>query len=142
MNTFSAELFGDIVQQVITFFKICVEETKVNIYGESDGSGKIFLPGVEITSLIERETLDADDTEFGPSKIQIVKFIFRHVSLDLLKLFPEPGDHVMWNDKIFEIHDVNSYENIYGGQSEKPIGIICSSHYSRLSRASMIIRNY
>ncbi len=43
---------GDIIQTTIILYKMEADQTKTNLYGETDGStGKMFYPGVEITAL-------------------------------------------------------------------------------------------
>jgi len=46
INSINAELMGDIIETLVTVFKIAASETKVNLYGESAPSeGKTFYPG-------------------------------------------------------------------------------------------------
>lgn len=36
MDSFNAELMGDIIQTIVSLYKIAPDETKTNIYGETD----------------------------------------------------------------------------------------------------------
>jgi len=50
INSINAELMGDIIETLVTVFKIAASETKVNMYGESAPSeGKTFYPGIDIS---------------------------------------------------------------------------------------------
>jgi len=56
INSINAELMGDIIETLVTVFKIAASETKVNMYGESAPSeGKTFYPGIDISCLIEKD---------------------------------------------------------------------------------------
>ena len=44
----NTQLSGDILQTEVFIYKICPEQTVINIYGESSPqNGKMFWPGVE-----------------------------------------------------------------------------------------------
>ena len=46
------ELVDDFIQTALVLFKININETKVNIYGES--TNKSWYPGVEVFGLIDK----------------------------------------------------------------------------------------
>jgi len=67
INSINAELMGDIIETLVTVFKIAASETKVNLYGESAPSeGKTFYPGIDISCLIDRGDISGEDEGFGP----------------------------------------------------------------------------
>jgi len=58
INSINAELMGDIIETLVTVFKIAASETKVNLYGESAPSeGKTFYPGIDWVDKIPRVTV-------------------------------------------------------------------------------------
>jgi hypothetical protein len=142
LNSFNAELMGDIIQTEVTIYKVCVDETKVNVYGESDpNTGITFYPGVEITSLIERADINTEYNEFGPDRKQDVVFKFRENMLKVINLFPEIGDIIMFNERYHEIDNVVQ-EQFLGGISDKSHSIICNTHYSKLSKLNLVNRQF
>lgn len=140
INSFSAELMGDIIQTEITFYKIDAENTKINIYGEtSTSNGKCFYPGLNITALIDRAEISTDTDDFGPNRKQNVVFKFREKLLRSVNLFPQTGDLILFNDRYHEIDNVIQ-EQFLGGIDDKSFSIIVNTHYSRLSKADVVIR--
>lgn len=140
INSFNAELMGDIIQTQVFLFKVCTEQTKINVYGESDPSGgKVFYPGVECTCLIDRADIDTNYDEFGPDRNQTVVFKFREDNLKLINVYPEVGDIISFNNRYHEIDNVVQ-EQFLGGQADKSLSIICNTHYSRLSKLSLVER--
>jgi hypothetical protein len=140
INSVNAELMGDIIQTEVFIFKICADQTVINVYGESDPqTGKIFYPGVECTCLIDRADIDSNYDEFGPDRNQTVVFKFRENNLQLVNLYPEVGDIIEFNKRYHEIDNVVQ-EQFLGGQPEKSHSIIVNTHYARLSKLSLVKR--
>lgn len=140
INSFNGELMGDIIQTLVVIHKLAPGETKVNIYGESDAStGKVFYPGVPITSLISRDVIETPADEWGTDRLQIVKFSFRENMLKSVNLYPETGDIIVFNERYHEIDNIEQ-EQFLGGIDDKSLSIICDTHYSRLSKLSIFER--
>ena len=136
----NAELMGDIIQTQVWIYKMAASEMKTNIYGESSPeSGKFYYSGVEMTALIDRADIDTTFDEFGSDRNQAVVFKFREDNLKLVNIFPENGDIVKFNERYHEIDNVVQ-EQFLGGQAEKSLSIIVNTHYSRLSKLSMVER--
>jgi len=141
VNSLNRELMGDIVENLITIFKIAPNETKTNIYGETSAeSGKWYLPGIQISSLTERPEMTAEYDDFGPSRNQNHVFKMREKMLQMLNFYPEIGDIIFWNDRYYEIDNVVQ-EQLLGGVSEKSHSIICNAHYTKITSLNVIQRN-
>lgn len=140
INSFNGELMGDIVQTEIILYKMAVDQTVVNIYGESDPkTGKMFYPGVEVTCLIDRADINTNYDEFGPDRDQTVVFKFRENMLKLVNIFPEVGDIIKFNERFHEVDNVVQ-EQFLGGIEDKSFSIIVNTHYSRLSKLNFVER--
>ena len=140
IQSFNAELMGDIIQTEVNIFKMCAAQTKTNVYGESSPeTGKMYYPGVECTCLIDRADIDTSFDEFGPDRNQAVVFKFREDNLKLVNVYPEVGDVVEFNKRYHEIDNVVQ-EQFLGGQPDKSLSIIVNTHYSRLSKLSLVER--
>jgi len=136
----NAELSGDVIQTQVFIYKMCAEQTKTNIYGESDpNSGKLFYPGVECTCWIDRADITTDYDQFGPDRNQTVVFKFREDNLKLINIYPEVGDIVEFNKRYHECDNVVQ-EQFLGGIADKSLSIIVNTHYSRLSKLSLVER--
>jgi len=140
IQSFNAELLGDIIQTEVNIFKMCAEQTKINVYGESDpNSGKQFYPGVECTCLIDKADVNAKFDEFGADRDQTVVFKFREDNLKLINIYPEIGDIIEFNHQYFEI-DNPVQQQFLGGIPDKSLSIIVSTHWTRLSKISLVNR--
>lgn len=140
INSLNGELMGDIIQTEVIIYKISVDSTKINVYGEADpNTGVSFYPGVEITCLIEKSDITTEYSEFGPDRKQDVVFKFRENMLKLVNLFPEVGDIIKFNDRFHEIDNVVQ-EQFLGGIDSKSHSIICNTHYSKLSKLNFVSR--
>lgn len=141
INSWNAELMGDIAENLITIFKIAPNETKTNIYGETSAdTGKWYLPGIQISTLVERSDMEAEYDDFGPNRRQDHIFKMREKMLRDLNFYPEIGDMIFWNDRYYEIDNVVQ-EQLLGGQSEKSHSIICNTHYTKITSLNIAQRN-
>lgn len=141
VNQFNAELMRNVIETYVICFKIAVNETKSNIYGEANTEGKLFYSGVELTSIIDRGDITTDDEGFGPDRDQTVVFKFRELSLKDANFYPEVGDLILFNDRYHEVDNVVQ-EQLLGGQSNKSHSIICNTHYSKLSKINLVNRQF
>lgn len=140
INSISAELMGDMIQNLVLMYKSVPDATVINIYGEAKPeSGKMFYPGIEMTSLIERADIGTEQDDFGPTRKQDVVFKFREKMLIQVNFFPEVGDIIEFNARYHEIDNVVQ-EQFLGGVPEKSFSIICNTHYSRLSKLNLMER--
>lgn len=140
VNSFNSELMGDVIQTTIILYKMAADQTKTNLYGESDpATGKMFYPGVEVTALIDRADIDTSYDEFGPDRNQAVVFKFRENMLKLVNIFPEIGDIIRFNERFHEINNVVQ-EQFLGGIEDKSHSVIVNTIYSRLSKLNFVER--
>jgi hypothetical protein len=142
INSFNGELLGDIIQTTVIIFKVAVNETKVNVYGEADpNTGITFHPGIKVSSLIDRAEISTEYNNFGPSRKQDVIFKFRENVLKEVNLFPQVGDIILFNERYHEIDNVVQ-EQFLGGIEQKSHSIICNTHYSKLSKINLVNRQF
>jgi hypothetical protein len=140
VNSVNAELLRDVIETLVTCFKVAIGETTTNVYGESSSAtGISFYPGVELTALIERNDPSSDDENFGPDRDQTVIFKLRENSCRDASYFPEIGDIIVFNDKFHEVDNVVR-EQLLGGQPGKSHSFILNTHYSRISKLNIISR--
>jgi len=132
------ELIGDlregkdgIINQQVVLYKISVQDTMTNLYGEASG-GKRFKPGVKFACLIDAADFDYNNDEFGPDEQQTADFhILRQTLIDL-NLVPELGDIIEWNWAHFEINSVNENQLI-GGIQNNNWSVSLTTHRIRYS---------
>ena len=100
-KSFAREVVDDVIQNTIVLFKINMNETKVNIYGES--LNKTWYPGVQVYALIDKAPESARYEGFGADTDQNVTFKLDRWMLEEKGIYPEIGDIINWNEGYFEI---------------------------------------
>ena len=111
-KSIARELVDDVVQNTIVLFKINMNETKVNIYGEA--LNKTWYPGVEVFALINKEPETARYEGFGLDTDQNITFKLDRWMLEEKGIYPEVGDIIHWNEGYFEIDNTNEVQMVGG----------------------------
>ena len=141
LHSINSELYGDIIECVVQLFKIAINETPMNIYGESSPeSGKSFYNGIDMTCMVEPEEISSDNAErFGPDRSQNIAFKFRERDCIKTNFYPEIGDLVFYNERYYEIDNVVQ-EQFLLGHPDRSWSIIVNTHYTRLSKLNLVER--
>ena len=136
------ELIGDlqsgkdgIINQQVVLYKVSVQDTKTNMYGES-ASGKRWKDGIKFACLVDAEDFDYNNDEFGPDEQQNATFNILRQTLQDLSLVPEIGDVFEWNWAYFEINSVNENQLI-GGIQENNWAVTCNAYRVRFSNLNI-----
>jgi hypothetical protein len=140
------ELLQDIIEQEIGFYKLALNETVANIYGEA--LEKTYYNPVKLNCLITRgdQIISVDD--FGPDLNRQASFAFLRDDLVDINLVPEVGDIVLWHENYYEVDTVrenqlfvgkdDSYSlTEYGSKFGESISIICDGHLTRVDRVGI-----
>jgi len=150
------ELMHNIISQQCVLYKYDIEETKVNIYGESS-TDKYYHPPILLYCLI-----DIPDQLYSVNDINIDYTwnpTFRFLRDDLLSVsaenpnganvVPEVGDIIMFQEAYYEVDTIDQSNFFVGKDPDYPftddngnnpletdldrfgynVGIICSTHY-------------
>lgn len=137
LGSINGELMGDIMEVLVDIFKVSPRDTVTNIYGEtSSETGKIYLPAIRLSTIVDRPEMTAIADDFGPDRNQNHVFKFRESVCRDLNYYPTIGDIVFWNDRYYELDNVVQ-EQLLGGQTEKSWSIICNAHYTKLSKLNI-----
>jgi hypothetical protein len=126
----SRELVDAVIETAVVLYKLVIEDSKTNLYGES--LNKTYYQGVETTAVIERESSSSEYEGFGADKSQNVEFRFNRFTLEDTGFYPEIGDIIFHNDGYFEIDNVRE-DQLIGGQVSNKFSIICSTFMTRRS---------
>lgn len=135
----SRELLEDIISQQIGYYKIVLNSTPVNVYGES--MEKTFLGPVLLNCLIERNDYQSIVNQFGQDYKRDVSFRFLKDHLRDANIVPEVGDVIMYNELFYEIDAVNENQLILGKDNDyaysegleefgNSYSIICIAHFT------------
>ena len=139
-------LLRDIIQQEAAYYKISLEDTQANIYGEA--TEKTFLPPVLLNCLVTRGDQNMTADEFGGDLSRENSFAFLRDDLVDASLVPEVGDIIMWQEDYYEVDNVTENELFWGkdpaynfGRSSDygtSISIICRAHLTRADKLGIL----
>jgi hypothetical protein len=126
----SRELVDAVVTTAVVLYKLIIEDSKTNLYGES--LSKTYYQGVETNAMIQRDDAQANYEGFGADTAQTVQFRFNKFTLEDKGFYPEVGDIIFHNNGYFEVDNVTE-EQLIGGRVDEKFSIICSTFMSRRS---------
>jgi hypothetical protein len=121
------ELLNNIVEQKVGYYKIVLDRTPINLYGES--TKKTYNNPVLLNCLIERGDTAPLTNEFGMDITRNMKFRFLRddlAGIDLstelspdgkgfnYNIYPEVGDVILWNNDYYEVNNVNENQLVVG----------------------------
>ena len=146
------ELLWDIITQQCVYYKLQLEETKVNIYGEASGA-KFYNPPVILNALIAREDQSQPVSDLGVDFNWNIEFRFFRDDLVDANLVPEVGDIIMYNEGYYEVDGTNANQYFSGKNPDYPnepnplnpgldnfgtsVSIICNTHYVPADRVQI-----
>ncbi len=118
------ELVDEVIQNTIVLFKVNLNDTKTNLYGES--LDKTWHPGVELYALIDKGDQDATYEGFGASTYQTIEFKLDRWMLEEKNIYPQIGDIIYFNGSYFEIDTTNEIQFV-GGQTYNNFSVVCTA---------------
>ena len=141
IHKFNVELINDIIDTEVAVYKLSLEDTKTNIYNESDK--KVYYSPIKITALVDYQPQTYEGTEFGQDYQQAANFAFIREYLKEVDIFVEVGDVIEYNGDFWEVDSIQENQ-FFGGKNpdysfatEKwghNVSIIANTHLTRRSR--------
>ena len=135
----SRELVGDkqrnkdgLINQECVVYKPSLQESSVNMYGESAGGKRVYKNGVEMKALIQADDFDFNQEEFGPDANQNATFSFLRQSFIDASMVLEIGDLIDWNYGYFEVGSINENQLI-GGMFNQNYSVVATAFLIRKS---------
>ena len=104
---------GDIITQQCAFYKYNLEQTTVNIYGESV-DGKYFRDPVLFNALIARQDQEYPESDLGVDFKWGIEFRFLRQDLKDANVVPEIGDVILYQEGYYEVTNINSNQYFLG----------------------------
>ena len=131
MINIGRELLHDIIEQEILYHKISLEDTDVNLYGES--LSKSYWTAVKLSCLITRGDQVINIEEFGPDLGREASFAFIRQDLEDKSVVPEVGDIVEWHNDFYEVDTVRENQLVLGSDNSYNLGSSTSGFGRSLS---------
>ena len=136
----NTELLHRIIEQQVGYYKVKLDDTPSNMYGEAQN--KTFIGPVLIKCLLERGDTTSNTDNFGVDTSRNLTVRFFRKDLVDQNVIPEIGDVVLWNEDYYEVDNVNENQLVVGkdpsyaysdtvdtfGESHS---IIINCHYTR-----------
>jgi hypothetical protein len=119
-KSLNRELISNIIEQKVGYYKINLNETSSNIYGES--LNKSYGTPVLIDCFVEHSPQE-NSNEI--SIITVKRNIVVSFLIDILKeaeIFTQRGDILIWNDDYYEVEGLIQNQFIYGKNSDYNYG--------------------
>ena len=141
------ELLSDVMEQEILYYKISLNDTSANIYGEA--LEKSYLPAVKLNCRIDTQQGQTVDDDFGSDYTKLVDYYFLRDQLVDGNVVPEVGDIIMWHDNYYEVDTVieNQFfvgkDNNYQLESrndkfDASISLLCKTHMTRADKVGIV----
>ena len=134
----NSELINGIIDTEIEFFKLIVERSASNIYGESEA--KSFYNSILIPCLITKETKTANMDDYGHTYTRTAQFAISRDILERATFYPEVGDIIFWHNEYYELDNVDANQYFVGKNPETwpnganhgySVSVICDAHATR-----------
>ena len=132
INAMNEELIDEIVGQSVDVYKISIENTEENIYGES--ATKYYDVGFRVNCLLLYNEPTVTQNDFGADLTGDIEMYFQRENLSSgsLNFYPEISDIVDWNDQYWEINSIVEPQLVAGHPNYKH-SIIAKAHRAKLS---------
>ncbi len=138
LASINSELLNAIIDTEIEFFKLVVETSNSNIYGESDS--KSYYDSILLPCLITKETKNAVMDDYGHSYTRTAQFALSRDLLEKASIFPEVGDIIFWDNEYYEIDNIDANQYFRGTNPETwpngdthgySVSVLCDTHATR-----------
>jgi hypothetical protein len=106
------ELINNIIQQSVGYYKINLDKTSSNLYGES--LTKTYNNPILVNCLIERNAQAWTETEFGADVTREINVRFLRDILVDINLVPQVGDVVLWQENYYELSGIVENQFVVG----------------------------
>ena len=132
IDSMNEELIDDVLGQFVDIYKVEIESTNVNVYGES--STKYYNIGFRVNCMIRLTSFCGIKNGLVADIDSSIDMFFQRNNLasGSLNFFPEVGDIVNWNEHFWEINSVTEPQLIGGHQGFRH-NVVANAHRSRLS---------
>jgi len=132
INVVNEELIDEIVGQSVDIYKVNIDNTEDNVYGES--TTKYYEQGFRVNCLILYNEPELKQDDFGADIDGAIEMYFQRENLSSgsLNFYPEPGDIIDWNNYYWEINGT-SEPQLFAGHPGYNHQIKATAHRSRLS---------
>ena len=148
------ELVVNFIDTEIEFYKLILDQTRENLYGESDT--KSYYQAVKIPCIVQKDekTMIADD--YGLDSTRTGIFAFNRDFLTDRTIIIEEGDILLWDNEYYEIDKTGGSQYWRGTNPSTDLGfttgdrgefgfavsIVVEAHVTRRNRLNLVETNF
>ena len=146
---FNFEMAKHHTRNDVDIYKINLEATPPNIYGESEE--KVYFNPVRVPCLVDLSNSESLTSEFGTDKTQVATYSFTRDVLVEAKLYIEIGDIIGYNGSYWEINNTTNDKLFYNRDPNLPqydidvlgnkygwnVEFICTTHLLRTTKVNL-----
>lgn len=145
LASINREIINAIIDTEIEFYKLIVQTTESNIYGESDS--KSYHDSILLPCIITKETKTSMMDDYGQSYTRSMQFGISRDMLERANFYPEIGDIVFWDNEYYELDNVDANQYFAGKNPETwpngdthgySVSIMCDAHATRQAPQNIV----
>ena len=134
----NSELLNSIIDTEIEFFKLVIEQSNSNIYGES--TSKTYFNSILIPALITKENKTSNMDDYGHTYTRTAQFGISRDILEKASFYTEVGDIIKWDNEFYELDNVDANQYFSGKNPDTwpngnnfgySVSVLCDSHVTR-----------
>ena len=148
------ELVVEIIDTEIEFYKLVLEATKENLYGESDK--KTYYNPIKIPCLVQKDEKTMISDDYGIDSTRTGIFAFNKDYLKDRTIIIEEGDILLWDNEYYEIDKTSGSQYWRGTNPTTDLGrisqdreefgfsvsIVVEAHVTRRNRLNLVETNF
>ena len=116
LASINSELINAVIDTEIEFYKLVVESSNSNIYGESEN--KSYYDSILIPCVITKDDKNSSMDDYGHTYTRTGKFAISRDILVKADFYPEVGDILFWDNEYFEVDNVDANQYFAGKNPE------------------------
>jgi hypothetical protein len=138
LASINAELLNAVIDTEIEIYKLNIEQSESNLYGESEN--KTFYDSILIPCLITKEGKSASQDDYGHTYTRTAQFAISRDILVRADIYPEVGDVIFWDNEYYELDNVDANQYFAGKNPETwpngsnhgySVSVVVDSHATR-----------
>lgn len=144
------ELVKDVVEQEVLLYKVSLEDTQDNLYGEA--TEKFYWQPLKLNCLIRRGEQDWNVQEYGSDINRSTEFAFFKEDLRDVNGLIEVGDIIEWSKDYFEVDGIKENQMFLGKDLDyrlntptwkfgSSVSIVAKTHLTRVSKLNVREKN-
>jgi len=141
----NSELINSIIDIEIEFFKLIVEQSNSNIYGESEN--KTYYNSILIPCVVTKDDKTANMDDYGHTYTRSATFAIARDLLEKAGFYPEIGDIVAWDNEYYELDNIDANQYFTGKNPDTwpngsehgySVSVVCNAHVTRQTPQGII----